>query len=404
MSGGGGGGAAAATGLRGWPAIRTVARREIRERARDRGTLISTLVTLVVLAGVVVIPSLLGAGDDPKATVVAGPGSGAAAIARGAHAVQEPFGVRVVVKSAASDAAATTMARDGDADVAVVRDGGSLVVARDGEDGAVAAVQAASQRVRAVAGLANAGVRGDRARAILAPAPLPASEVGEDDASGLAFIILLVLYGQLLTYGILVASGVVEEKQSRIVELVLSAVRPRDLLAGKVLGVGAVGLIQLLVVGGVGLGLAAATGRLDVGGSGAPAAVAIALAWFVLGYALYATAFATGGALVSRQEELQSVTTPITMTVVAAFLVSFVALDDPASTLAAVLSFVPPCTPLVLPVRMIAGDAPAWQVAGGVAVMLAAIALLIAIAGRVYGNAVLRTGARVSLRTALRRA
>ncbi|WP_445151811.1 ABC transporter permease [Baekduia sp. Peel2402] len=387
--------------LRGWPAIRTVARREIRERGRDRSTLISTLVTLVILAGVVVLPTLVGAGDDPKVKVLV-VGDTATAVAAAAHDGQEPFGVRISARPAASDAAAARAVADGDADVAIVGDGARLVVADDADDGGVAAIQAASQRTRAAAALDRNGIAGADAARILAPPPLPTSSVGEEDSRGLAFIVLLVLYGQLLTYGIVVATGIVEEKQSRIVELVLSAIRPRDLLAGKVLGIGVVAFAQLLAIGAAGIGLAAATGSLDVGGSGVPGALAITLAWFVLGYALFACAYAAGGALVSRQEELQSATTPITMVVLGAFLVSLGALNDPSSTLAKVLSFVPPCTPLVLPIRQIAGEASAADVVIGVLVMLASIALLVAFAGRVYANVVLRTGSRVSLRTALR--
>jgi ABC-2 type transport system permease protein len=391
------------SGLSGWPAIRVIARREIRERGRDRSTLIGTLITVVILAGIVVIPTLVGAGDDPKAKVLV-VGGEAATIARAAHVSQEPFGVRISVERAPSDVAARATVDDGDADVAITDGGRRLVVAHDAEDGAVSAVQAASAQTRAAAALARNGIAADQARGILAPPPLAATEVGEEDVSGLSFIVLLVLYGQLLTYGIVVAMGVVEEKQSRIVELVLSAIRPRDLLAGKVLGIGVVGLVQLLIIGAVGLGLAAATGRLDVGASGAAGAVGIAVAWFLLGYALFACAYAIGGALISRQEELQSVTSPITMAVIGSFLVSFSALSDPGSSLATILSFIPTCTPLVMPIRQISGAAPAGEVIAGVVVMLAAIALLIAVAGRVYGNAVLRTGARVSLRGALRRA
>jgi ABC-2 type transport system permease protein len=90
------------------------------------------------------------------------------------------------------------------------------------------------------------------------------------------------------------------------------------------------------------------------------------------------------------------------MAVVGSLFVSLPALSDPSSKLAEVLWFVPPCTPLVMPIRQIAGEAPAWQIGLAVIVMLAAIAVLIAVAGRVYANAVLRTGARVRLRAALR--
>jgi ABC-2 type transport system permease protein len=388
-------------GLRGWPAIRVIARREILERGRDRSTAISTLVTIVILAAIVVIPAALGLGDDPKVDVAAS-GQRSAGLADAARTQQEPFGVRITVQRVGDDRAATQAVDDGDADVAVLRDGTALKAADDAEDGALAALQAASAQQRTTAELAGRGIRPGTTRALLNPTPLPVAQSAEDDASGLAFVVLLVLYGQLLAYGYVVASGVVEEKQSRIVELVLSAIRPRDLLAGKVLGIGVVGVVQLLVIGVVGLVLSAVTGRLDVGGAGVPGALGIALAWFLLGFALYATAYAMAGALVSRAEDLQSSTTPITMAVIGSFLLSFAAVDDPSGPLAQILSFIPLSAPLVMPVRMVGGGVAAWEVLLSVLVMLVAIALLVSLAGRVYGNAVLRTGGRVKLAAALK--
>jgi ABC-2 type transport system permease protein len=133
-------------------------------------------------------------------------------------------------------------------------------------------------------------------------------------------------------------------------------------------------------------------------------AVAVVLAWFLLGFCLYSCAFAVAGALVPRQEEVQSVTAPLTIVVVASFSLSFGALDDPDSTLARVLSLVPPSAPMVMPVRLIAGEVPAWEVALAIVLTLAAATALIAIAARIYGAAVLRTGSRVTLRAVWRAA
>ena len=144
---------------------------------------------------------------------------------------------------------------------------------------------------------------------------------------------MLALYTQLLTFGYLLASGVVEEKASRVVEVLLATIRPKDLLAGKIIGLGLLGLGQLAVMTTVGLAAAAASGALDVSGDVIGAA-ALAVGWFVLGYAFYSGLFACAGALVPRQEELQASMTPLTMLILISFFLSFAVLDDPDGTLA----------------------------------------------------------------------
>ena len=144
----------------------------------------------------------------------------------------------------------------------------------------------------------------------------------EDTLGGLAFFTILILYGQLLTYGYWVASGVVEEKASRVVEILLSTIRPRELLAGKVIGLGLLGLGQLLLVAAIGLLVAAATGAVDVDAD-LLTAVGLSLLWFVLGYAFFACAFACAGALVPRLEELQASATPLTLVIMVSLFLAF---------------------------------------------------------------------------------
>jgi ABC-2 type transport system permease protein len=367
-------------------AVRLVARREIVERVRERSLWISTGVTIAVLAGILVLPSALGFGGATKGTVAA-VGPQAQRVAALARAQEKAFDVAIAVRPARDDATARRMVRDGDADVAVLSGARSLAAAQGADDKVIAAVQTASQAARGGS----------------LPPPLPVDRAGGDDSDrqGIAFVAVVILYGQLLGYGFWVATGVVEEKSTRVIELLLSAITPRQLLAGKVIGIGVLGISQLLVIGLVGAIIGAATGQLDVTGD-VVSAVAVVLAWFVLGFALYSCAFAVAGALVPRQEEVQSVTAPLTVLIVASFFLSFGALDDPDSSLAKVLSFVPPSAPMVMPVRMIAGNAAAWEVLAAIAVTLAAAVALIALAARVYGAAVLRTGSRVSLRTVWR--
>ncbi len=235
-----------------------------------------------------------------------------------------------------------------------------------------------------------------------APA-LPVESVAsaeDEEQSALARVAVILLYVQLIGYGFWVATGIVEEKASRIVELLLAAIRPRELLAGKVIGIGVVALGQLLVIGVIGLALGSATGGVELGARSA-GSLAIVLAWFVLGYAFYASGYAAAAALVARQEDIQNVTTPITVVILGAFFLSFPALEDPGGTLARVLSFIPPTAPLVMPARTITGDASLIEIVGSVAITGAAAAGLVVLAGRVYAAGVLQT-TRVSLRGALR--
>ena len=127
----------------------------------------------------------------------------------------------------------------------------------------------------------------------------------------------------------------------------------------------------------------------------------LVLLWFPLGYALYASMYAATAALVSRQEDLQSVSTPLTLLILVSFFVSFSALEDPGGTLAKVASLVPFSAPLVMPGRMALGDASPAEVVAAIALVVAATVLLVRVGARVYAGAILRTGKPVKLLEAL---
>lgn len=384
--------------------VRLIARREITERVRERTFLVSTSVMAVIVVLVIVLSSVFGghgASDvgvsDPAALPVAQAAAAAAAQGGGDHALR----VRRVTPEQGRAGLA-----DGSLDVVV---GGGAVRAQAKPDAQlVALLQAASRQVSAQRTLRAAGVGGATLQRALHPAALRVESVRQrgaqaDAEAGFAFFAVLLLYGQLLTYGYWVAAGVVEEKSSRVIEIVLAAVRPRQLLAGKVLGLGLLALGHLTLIGVIGLGAAAATGALHVTGTMVSAA-ALALGWFVAGYAFYACAFACAGALVPRQEELQSVTMPLTMLILVSFFVSFAVNDQPDGVLAHVTAFIPMTAPLTMPGRIIMGDAPALEIVASFAVTLAAAAALIPLAARIYAGGVLRTGSAVKLREAWRAA
>jgi ABC-2 type transport system permease protein len=373
--------------------IGLVAARELRVRTREKGFWISLAVSLTIIALVAVLPGALGLGGEDHYEVAAR-GALATAVAAAATRLDDGYDARVtVVRGGGGDA--TLTARGIEAD-------------EQPPDTLVAILQAANREVRARAALDRAGLDRRAAAQALSPPPLavrttkPVDDTREK-RSGFAFFAALLLYGQLIGLGFLVASGVVEEKASRVVEVLLATLRPRQLLAGKVIGLGLLGLAQLLLIAVLGLAIAAAAGALEIDRDLVIAA-ALALGWFVVGYVFYAAAFACAGALVPRQEELQSVTTPLTLVLMVSFFLSFAVLDDPTGTLATVSSFLPPAAPMTMPARIALGAAPAWEIVAAFVLTLAAAAALIPLAGRIYSGAVLRTGATVKLRDAWRAA
>lgn len=367
-----------------------VARREVRERLRSRVFLASSAFMALIVVGVVVLSAVTG--DDQPETVDIGVATAEdRAIAATAGTGAEAFDLRVETR-AVDTAAARAAVRDGRVDLALA--GGRLVVGADTRDEAVALVQASARDVRSRARLRAEGLAPERVERALDPPPLDVVDVDEagGGGEGLAALSSFLLYFALFSFGYAVSSGVVEEKSSRVVEVVLSTIRPAQLLAGKVLGIGAVGLLQLVGTGGIGLAVALGSGELDLPPATASTAALVAL-WFVLGYLLYACAFAVAGALVSRQEDAQSTTTPLMVVLIAGYFASVAAADDPSSTLAHVCTFLPPVAPMIVPARAAQDALPAWELALSIALMVAATLLLIRLAARIYSRSVLHVGA-----------
>jgi ABC-2 type transport system permease protein len=383
--------------------IRLVARRELVEQLRGRSFLISTAVTLLILCAIILVPRLFGVGR-PETFDVGLVGGASARVGQVLAAQADAAGVKVRLQQPADLAAAETAVRDGKLDLAIV-DGRELVAKSDVDDQLGLLAQSASRALRAQERLAAAGLDQAEIQSTLAPSPLPVRSLepvdqAERSKRAIATVSIFLLYGQLIGYCFTVAMGVVEEKATRVVEVLLAAVRPVQLLAGKVIGLGLVGLIQLVAIGAVGLTLAIAVDAISLPAS-ALGTIGWVLAWFLLGYAFYSSLFAVAGAIVSRQEELQNTATPLNLLMVGSFLVAFMgAASNPGSTLAVVSSFLPPVAPLVMPVRIAAGEVAAWQVATSVGIMLVSILAVVLLASRLYEGAVLRTGARVKLRDA----
>ena len=265
-------------------------------------------------------------------------------------------------------------------------------------------LQTAHRAVVSTERLTEAGIDpGDVQQAVDVP-PLTVSAIDppDDDAetrSNIAFVGTILLYGQILGYGFWVALGVVEEKSSRVVEVLLSTIPARALLAGKVIGIGLLGLLQLVLIAVIGLVAASLTGTIELDANAIYPAVLV-LGWFVLGYLFYSCLFAAAAARVSRQEEMQNATTPLTMLVVVSFFAAIFVAQSPDSTASTVLSVVPPFSALTQPALLAGGGVPLWQSLTAVVLMVLASLALIGIGARLYEGAVLRMGAKVSLRDA----
>jgi ABC-2 type transport system permease protein len=384
-----------------------VASRELSTRLRSKAFVISTVVMLVLIIGVSLVAKLLsGAGADTTVGVT-GP---TAALSAPLQASAKAIGESVATTQVADEAAGRAKVSDGSLDALLVGDGKNVeVVVKKDLDGklknalnVLAGQLALNQQIIELGGdplRISAAVAG--ARAEVRPMEQPYDYNSQQLTLGI--IAGVLIYLSLLMNGQTVAQGVVEEKTSRVVELLLSTIRPWQLMAGKVLGIGTVGLIQMVVIGGVGVAFGLATGVLTISLSTALGTVVWLIVWYLLGFFTYSIVFAALGALVSRQEDVGGAVMPVLMMVMVGYIVGISVLPaDPGNRLAEVLSIIPLFAPTLMPMRLAMGGVPVWEAGLSVALVVALIPVLIWFAARIYRNAVLRTGAKVKLRDALK--
>ncbi|MEU6645228.1 ABC transporter permease [Saccharomonospora sp. NPDC046836] len=386
-------------------AVRLVAQRELNTRLRTRGFVVGTLVILAVLAGYLLFQANVF--DNAQRTTVGLTGQ-AAAIAEPLEAGARQLGTDVVTTTVGDAAQGRAQVTAGDLDALVSGSPANLhVLVKSELDNQVRGLltgitqQEVLEAKLAQAGLEPAAVLSDVDAARLQVTTLEQPDPDSGQRIVVALVMMFLLYMGITAYGALVAQGVVEEKSSRVVEILLSSVRPWHLLLGKVIGLGLVGLVQLTILSVGGLIMASAAGVLTITGIAA-STLLWGLLWYVLGFFLYATVFAAAGSLVSRQEDMQSVLTPISMVLMVGFIAGFTVVQQPDGTTATVLSLLPPLSPILMPSRIATGSAGPMEIVAALVLTLAAIAALTWLGGRIYRAAVLRTGARIRLRDALR--
>jgi ABC-2 type transport system permease protein len=252
------------------------------------------------------------------------------------------------------------------------------------------------------------GLSSDEVTQLLSPAPPAVETLEEPDPEravrqGAAYVGALVLFTSILMFGQFVLLGVLEEKSNRVAEVVLSRVRPIELLAGKVIGIGLLGLAQLLVIAAAALALVSMIDLVDLPNLsevGIPVILGM-VGWYVLGYAFYGVLYAAAGSLVSRQEEVQGVGWIPMIGLMPAYLLAIVASQAPDLPIIKDGSMLPALAPVVMPTRYAAGGVALWEVGVAILVTVASTYLVIRFAARVYRGGILRTR-RAKLREAYR--
>ena len=389
-----------------------VTRREIRERARTKGFLISSILTVVLITAAIVIPSVIGGGGDTHSIGSLGEGNEAIVTAANevatAEVVGDPDAVadEYEVTTFASRDEAIDALQAGEIEVVLI-DGNTVLVASEGFGGTplVGTLQQAAGAVR-LQDLVTSNKSASSVIEVLSSDPLEVTTVaGEDSAAEergtVAYGGLILMYIAVLSYGNAALTGVTEEKNNRVVEVLLATLRPWQLLGGKVLGIGLLGLAQFaatVVVAFVALKL---TNALELPNLD-PSIVGVLILWFVLGFSVFSVLYAAAGALASRPEEAQSASLPMTMIAVFAFFLSFGVLGNPDSTLSQIATFVPFTAPFVVPIRNALGALPVVEHILAVLVTVAAIVVLVRVAARIYAGGLLSIGRRVKLRDAWR--
>ncbi len=380
---------------------RLIARRDFWVRLRERSFLISTLLNVTVISILVLARAYGGGGGEPSYDLGV---VGSPAVADATAQLGHEAGVQVRVRPFATAGVAEQALRDGSVDAALVQ--GQLIGRTTVDPNLQRLVEGAARNLALADLLDRYHVPEAERAAASDPSPIPVAvlEQGNGNRSAnaaIAFIGVILLYGQLFGYGIWVASGVIEEKASRVVEMLLSAIRPKQLLGGKIVGIGLLGLGQMAVIASFAIALATITHAIAVPASAIGAAF-LDVGWFLLGFAFYASLFAAAGSLVTRMEELQNVIVPINLTILVSFFISVGALQDPNGLLPTIASILPTSSALAMPVRIVLGAAPGWQIALALVLIVGSTVLLVPLAARLYSGAVLRTGARVKIRDAWR--
>lgn len=399
--------------MRGLPMLWRVAVREIRERGRSKAYLITMAVTLLIVVGLILIPQAFAGRTTQVQVGLVGPeNEEIVEAARRLAAAGDEQGVQpsmIINTTRFDDRAAAEDALAGRGVQAVLVDGREVVMERGpGFFGSplLSLLRRGAATVELERLVAEEGRPAADVIAVMTSSPLELTTLTGEDVddmarSVVAYAGLILLYLAVVLYGTWILTGVTEEKSNQVVEVLLSSIRPWQLLGGKIIGIGTLGMAQFAGTIVVGTILLELSGVFEVPAVDTATVVNL-IVWFVLGFLVYAVMFGAAGSLVSRPEEAQNISFPLTLVGVVGFFVAITALNNPDGTASVVATFVPLTAPFVIPVRATLDALPAWHYAVALVVTLATIAGLVILGGRIYAGGLLRFGARVKVKEAWR--
>lgn len=387
--------------------VALVAVREVRERTRGRVFRVGTIIILLAVAAAVVIPTLHHSGSSTERVGVLGPVS--APLRSSILAPGPELGTTVSVTAEPDLRTAEHDLTTGHVDV--VLDGTTRVLVNTTPSATDTSMtsqlaQALAFTISLQTNVQASGLSPQQAEPLIHPTPIPITGLhpAHRAESGQTVTVygLILIFLLLSQYGTWILLGVVEEKSSRVVEVLLATLRPRQLLAGKVVGIGIVALIQAALILAVALGLGAAVGS-DLLHGGNPTNVFATLVWLVLGYVFYCWVYAAAGSLATRQEHIQTLAFPLQLPSLLGYITSLTAISSGhASAFVHVLAYIPPTAPFAMPVLVALGVVSWWQFLAAVVISLVGTWAVARLAATVYVRAILRTGQRVRLRDIVR--
>lgn len=383
--------------------IWTIARRDLSMRARSKAFRISSALMLFGLVLGIVVPAYFLHNSTRYTVAVVGSNGGplTTAVATQAAAAK----ITVTTREVADRAAGVSLVRAGTVQAAVSP---GEIVWRNTTDARLSPVLNAAVAQVAITDRARAlALTPSQVAGLFAPVSPTVTRLDPKPDHGtqtlIALLGMVLLFVALNFFGAYVLTGVVEEKASRVVEVLLARVRSADLLAGKVLGIGLLGIGQFFVLAAI----AAATlsiVRPPNLPSGTLPLIGIVALWFVLGYGFYSVLYGALGSLASRTEDAQAATAPLTGLMLLGYFGAFTATGNPTAWWVTAGSLFPPTAPMFMPLRAGLTDVPAWQMAAAIVLMALAIVGMVQVGGRLYRGAVLHTGGRLRIPEAWRQA
>ncbi|WP_074033797.1 ABC transporter permease [Exiguobacterium sp. AT1b] len=370
----------------------------LKSRIRSKAFVISTALTILFIFGFTNIDRIMSSFEDSEQ-------ASALVVTENTALVDtmQSLGYEDIATSDITEEEARAGINDGEYGVVAFVDGyDARVISERPEQEFTTILQTSLQQLRNTELIESADVDPAIITALSEPIQLDESYLGRGgensdellSSSALVYVMLMLLYISIITYGSMISTEVTTEKSSRVMELIISTTHPVTHMLAKVTAIGTLALIQIGIF--LGFGYVSASGSelasTVIENAGNARAVIYLLVFFLLGYLLYASLFAVLGSLVSRVEESQQMVMPVIMLLVAAFLVAMFGLNNPDATIVTILSFVPFFAPMLMFLRVMLVDVAVWEVALSIGLLIGTIGVTLWIGSKFYRGGVLFYG------------